>query len=1232
MLLIGIMLVIAALMLALGYIYRKQISLIWQKHSKKIITFALASSIATGSLIGLPPEEEEINPFDSLPSLEKSGFELHEESKSIHLKEKDNINSLAEISKEKASAKLISNDGHTSITISYSTDKPVLSNIKDNRIHYEYSNYETMIYPVTNEEMMLEFLLILKNKPTNNRISFDIDIGDLIVIDNTIVNPNAKLFNYELFKFETPYIVDSDGNKVEGKLRLTNDELIITIPQKFLDSAKYPIYIDPTVTWSDHFIDGDNYLQFDIKGIDLDEDGDTDVVCTDYERTTWFENDGSEGWTEHAVNTRAGGLHNVVIDLDEDGDLDIVTSDLGDGVVAWFENDGSESFTRHIIDSGLSSGSGAGGIDVDDLDDDGDLDIVSGDANDFMWYENDGSESFTENSILNDPNDCYPYGMQIVDLDEDGDKDIVTPTNIDAEYDLAWFKNDGSESFTITPIEVGNGDFDTWFDPHVVDIDHDGDLDIGILEGNSNYLVWMENDGSESFTVHNIDTSSVTSYFCDVGDIDGDGEYDFTTTAVGADEVRVWINDGSESFTETVIGTRSAPYSVNISDVNSDSHMDILMGRYTDCRWYEQIPPNLVSTNTTNGTCFNSANLSGYNNWPAIVGFEWGLTDSYGYSYNLTRAECWEVDTSAEWTSDGTFSNTEMWTNDGVLNGNLVLEDVSMGAWTNYFNSGTYDAELGKPYEFVVQKANADLSGHDEARVGSYIKSGNVAYACTARETFENHSSEYQSTASTSYVWIYDSIPSIYLGDVNWYIKGYYSAIFGSYWGYMDGERLQYQDVSDYQDSGYWLSNWQSFPDDFLPVNVTSDIDAVDGGIINITLESSQDGAAVDESESFTNLPLGVNINETTISKAPYFRLNVSLEEGTDTPQVNYVKLCGYNLTNGTFNHTITGLDNCTTYHYRAILNDSGTIYTGDDMTFTTHCTPYISSINITDNSIIGYTQPEIQITVIDNDNATMNITWYESVNCSIYVEDQVNNSIANNTNASWTYTNASTSGNTYCFKVVIDDYGCGGVIEYYYSFDITEENKVNITNDGKDYFCWKGENCTLSDVAENITGMDNEGEFVAVWNASSWTTDEGCWIKYYGDGNGTDANVNQLDVIYVYLQDSGYQVITMNAADVMPCARTEEIRDLGDDINKGYNYTCYCCDLSAGGVSLEDIGDNIGLQEGEVVSWWNNTSKTWYAWIEGISHSDYDIEIDSTCPIFETKVSHNYSWVVSCP
>ena len=80
--------------------------------------------------------------------------------------------------------------------------------------------------------------------------------------------------------------------------------------------------------------------------------------------------------TTTTTSAQQGG---VPIDVNGDGDVDIISADDGTHKVGWHENDGSESFVEHLI-TDLADGvyeRGPGYLSAADIDEDGDLDVLS---------------------------------------------------------------------------------------------------------------------------------------------------------------------------------------------------------------------------------------------------------------------------------------------------------------------------------------------------------------------------------------------------------------------------------------------------------------------------------------------------------------------------------------------------------------------------------------------------------------------------------------------------------------------------------------------------------------------------------------------------------------------------------------------------------------------------------------------------------------------------------------
>ena len=197
------------------------------------------------------------------------------------------------------------------------------------------------------------------------------------------------------------------------------------------------------------------------------------------------------------------------IDLDSDGDVDILSASYIDKKISWFENNGAAdpSFTFHGNISPTANADGAYSVYATDIDNDGDIDVLSASAEDgrINWYENNGSESFTERNITTSADGAQ--SVYAADIDSDGDIDVLSASFNDDK--IAWYENDGAAdpSFTARTITTSA---DAAKSVYAIDLDGDGDIDVLSASIHDDKVVWYENDGAAdpAFTASTITSSA----------------------------------------------------------------------------------------------------------------------------------------------------------------------------------------------------------------------------------------------------------------------------------------------------------------------------------------------------------------------------------------------------------------------------------------------------------------------------------------------------------------------------------------------------------------------------------------------------------------------------------------------------------------------------------------------------------------------------------------------------
>jgi hypothetical protein len=381
-----------------------------------------------------------------------------------------------------------------------------------------------------------------------------------------------------------------------------------------------------------------------VIGADLDRDGDADVVAAAPEdgAVAWWPNGGNGTFPEDPAfltSARMGVRSVKAVDVDGDGDLDVLaaSSDLdgdeeGDDTVAWYENPCGTpapapcgalgAFAEHFVsttalhanDAAAAELDASPGVDVvsvssvagfpasqdklasyrdvaaalpdlpletridraadgavaafaADLDGDLDVDVATaGRTNRITWFENAGaaakaeSPAFTEHVITT--NALGAVDIDGGDLDCDGDVDLVSASADDDK--IAWYENDGAEDPTFAeqqpPLSI---QADGARDVLVIDLDGDGDLDVLSAAPGNGELAWYESD-------------------CLTG---GAACLPASSCSAPSFVRRVITADDPEADPPVETGARS----VHAADMDGDGDLDVLaaLESVNRVRWYE---------------------------------------------------------------------------------------------------------------------------------------------------------------------------------------------------------------------------------------------------------------------------------------------------------------------------------------------------------------------------------------------------------------------------------------------------------------------------------------------------------------------------------------------------------------------------------------------------------------------------------------------------------------------
>jgi uncharacterized protein (TIGR02145 family) len=303
------------------------------------------------------------------------------------------------------------------------------------------------------------------------------------------------------------------------------------------------------IEWEKQIIDNNFDEAIYTSAGDIDGDGNIDILGAAYSdhELAWWKNNGEEtiNWTKYVIKESFTKAHEILpIDLDLDGDMDILGVSAGLHTIIWFENDGNTNWTEHIIVEGFV---GARSVDAKDIDGDGDIDLAGAALtdNEIAWWRNDGGTPIQFTKITLSTNFNSAHKVQIVDIDKDGNQDILGTAYGSG---IKWWQNPGTETGEWQQNHVAY--YNTAVIGWAFDADNDGDNDIaGSAEGTSRLRIW-ENNGEQPIIWTKLQIDNLAGAWpLNYGDIDNDGDIDMVCGGNSANEIRWYENETIQNET-----------------------------------------------------------------------------------------------------------------------------------------------------------------------------------------------------------------------------------------------------------------------------------------------------------------------------------------------------------------------------------------------------------------------------------------------------------------------------------------------------------------------------------------------------------------------------------------------------------------------------------------------------------------------------------------------------------
>jgi protein involved in polysaccharide export with SLBB domain len=217
---------------------------------------------------------------------------------------------------------------------------------------------------------------------------------------------------------------------------------------------------------------------------------------------------------------------------------------------------------------------------IDDLDNDGHLDVVGGASSPGMVTINYGDGKGGISKPLHLPVRGDVRSVAVADINEDGLADIVFAAQKPSSGIKVWLNQSRRQwKPSRGPIEIHK-----YEGIKTADVNGDGHMDILAANATSSsqggIQVWL-GDGRGNWPVESGPT--ISGIYMDVFpvDLNNDGKLDLIGAGWGTyGALRVWLGDGTGNWSSTAPIERGSFYGLDSGDLNQDGNFDILAGTY----------------------------------------------------------------------------------------------------------------------------------------------------------------------------------------------------------------------------------------------------------------------------------------------------------------------------------------------------------------------------------------------------------------------------------------------------------------------------------------------------------------------------------------------------------------------------------------------------------------------------------------------------------------------------